>query len=305
MAGVFARKQLNLVPALDLERDFMLAVNHLVPHWEFGIFQDIDEFFKAINPFLPPSIADSVGFVERRQLLTDNGDYVINEGLPTRNLMINVYLPETPVEGLNLQDMIFMSLSSSETLTYRMDRDEHPGYFDRHNIDWSIFERTIEAESRPKVLEYSDVVPVFVARRTALTGSSGTDFRNDRLEVPELITFPLDGGRSAEFTLVSFAVYHPGHYFALGKSFPSREWYVYNDESVLKPSVRDINKELSKNAVLLFYVKRSKHTHCHIPQPIENWSITSLITQHLRDRLVPRVKKMMKKAKKAEKRLRR
>lgn len=301
LAGVFARKQLNLVPALDLERDFMATIQYIQPDWEFGIFQDIDEFFKAIFQFFPDSIANSIGFVQRRQLSADDGSYIINAGNVHRSPMITINLPETPIEGLGLQDLIFSYMSQSETISYTIDRGSHPLYFTRHGIDWGIFDRRIEVETQPKVLEYADVVPIFIARRTQMTGSNSRDFRKDKLDVPESILLPLHTGQNVQYTLVSFAVYHPGHYFAYGKSYPSTEWFLYNDETVQRPDTSNIINELERNAVMLFYVKTARHVPCQIPVQVEKWAITSLIVQHLRSNFVDRVKKMVKKAKKADK----
>ena len=72
------------------------------------------------------------------------------------------------------------------------------------------------------------------------------DFRTDELVVPEFLELPLEDGTRIRYNLVSFAVYHPGHYIAYGKSFPSREWFCYNDETVTKPTVEEVVHELSK-----------------------------------------------------------
>ena len=279
----------------------MATIQYIRPDWEFGRFQDIDEFFKAIFPFFPDSIANSIGFVERRQLSADNGAYIINEGNVNRSPMITVNLPETAIKGLSLQDLIFSYMSQSETISYTINRSDHPIYFNRHGIDWRIFDRSIEAETLPKVLEYSDVVPIFIARRTELTGSNSRDFRKDQLDIPESILLPLHNGQTVQYTLVSFAVYRPGHYFAYGKSYPSTDWFLYNDETVQKPDTFDIINELERNAVMLFYVKKGRHVTCNIPVQVEKLAITSLIVQHIRSCFVDRVKKMVKQAKKADK----
>jgi hypothetical protein len=279
----------------------MATILHIRPEWSFGQFQDIDEFFKAIFPFIPDSITNFIGFVERRELSTDNGAYIINRGNSIRSPMITINLPETPIKGLSLQDLVFSFMSQSETINFRMDRDDHPAYFERHGINAFIYQREILAQTKPKVLKYAEVVPIFIARRTELTGSNSRDFRNDQLDIPEYIMLPLHNGQNVQYTLVSFAVYHPGHYFAYGKSYPSTEWFLYNDESVQRPDTSEIIEELEKNAVMLFYVKKGSHVPCPIPAPIENWSISSLVVQHIRSHLVDRVKKMIKNAKKAEK----
>ena len=278
----------------------MATISHLIPDWQFGQFQDIDEFFKTIFPFLPNTVANSIGFNERQPLSTDNGDYIINEGVLTRNPMVTVHLPERPVAGFKLQDLVHQTLSQSVNLDYTINREEHLAYFDHHQIHWSIFEQRIQAQMQPRVFDYANVVPVFIARRTRLTGSAGRDFRTDRLEIPESLILPLHDGRSDVFTLVSFAVYHPGHYLAYTKAYPSAEWFVYNDESVIKPNNSDIMNELQNNAVMIFYVKRGTSLNCPIPEPVEKWSITSLIIQHMRDRLVPRIKKLVKRTEKEE-----
>lgn len=277
----------------------MVTIQHIRPDWHFGEFQDIDEFLKAIFPFIPHTIANSIGFVEREELSTYNGEYIINPGTPTRNPMITVNLPEIPIQGLKLQDLVMYRMSEGELIDYRIEREDHPAYFERNGIDPFVFERQIQAVKKPKVLEYADVVPIFVARRTQMTGSNSRDFRQDELHVPEFLNLPLHDGQLVEYTLVSFAVYHPGHYFAYGKSYPSIEWFLYNDDLVQRPSNSDIITELEKNAVMLFYVKKGRHVACPLPAHIENWSINSLIVQHIRSRLVDRIEKMIKKSKKA------
>ena len=258
IAGVFGRKQLNFLPSLDLEGDMMETVEKLVPIWEFGTFQDIDEFLKLIFTFFPPSITNIIGYEAQERLTTSTGGYIINEGIRHRIPMVTVHLPDRP--------------SSGGSLT------------------------TINVEQR--VNEYADVVPVFIPRRTSTGGSSRQDFRTDSISNAEMITFPIHDGRSAEFTLTGFAVYRPGHYYAYTKHFPTREWLCYNDAQVTAASGEEVLRDLQNNAVMLFYVKRGASVATVVPRPIQNWSVTSMIVQHMRDSLARRIKKMMKKSRK-------
>lgn len=304
IASIFARKQLNLLPALDLERDFLIGLQQMIPHWHFGRFYDIDEFLKAIFPFLPYSIADSIGLVERRVVSTvsEAGPYIINAGTLTRNPMLTIHLPGTEVSGLSLQDLVNGALTQSDTIEYTINRDEHPQYFEQNNILWSIYEQSIQAQIRTKVIDYSNVVPIFLARRTQLTGSSGKDFRVDRLEIPEILALPLsEDGQIAEYVLVSFAVYHPGHYLAFGKSFPSADWFVYNDDHVYPPQVSEVVNELERHAVMLFYVRKGKSVSTRIPEDVKKLAIANMVVQHARESLAKRIKRITKRARKSEK----
>lgn len=275
----------------------MATINYVMPDWEFGKFQDIDEFFKTIFMYLPQSVTDTVGFLQKEEIVVQGNGFVINEGRIEREQMITIKLPasKSKSKNLNLQELINCNLSQAESRSYTIHRQEHPIYFLQANIGSSIYEHNVQVIAQPKVLEYSDVVPVFIARRTRMTGSNSKDFRNDHIEIPELVTFPLHNGSSAEFTLVSFAVYHTGHYLAYGKSFPSRDWFVYNDHVVESPSYKKILEELENNAVMLFYVRKGSSINTPIPEPIEKWSLTSMIIQHMRSKLLPRIKKILKK----------
>ena len=248
---------------------------------------------------MPQSVTDTVGFLQKEEIAVQGNGYVINEGRIEREQMITIKLPENKnkFKNLNLQELINCNLSQAESRSYTIHRQEHPLYFLQMNMGSTIYEQNVQVIAQPKVLEYSDVVPVFIARRTRMTGSNSKDFRNDRIEIPELVTFPLQNGSSAEFTLVSFAVYHTGHYMAYGKSFPSRDWFVYNDDIVESPSYKIISEELEINAVMLFYVRKKASVYTQIPEPIEKWSITSMIIQHMRSKLLPRIKKILKRRK--------
>ena len=290
---------MNYLPAIDLERDIIPTINHLIPEWEFGLFQDIDEFLKSIFIFFPESVSGMIGYVYREQISTEDGSYLINRGNVIRNPMVNVVLPTGSATGLSLQDLVNQALSIGSVCDYTMRYDEHPLYFQQQGIEYPVIEHRTTIKTEPKVSEYADVVPVFIARRNSLTGSNRKDFRTDELEIPELITFPLENGQSAQFTLISFAVYHPGHYLAYSKSFPSREWFCYNDESVSKPTVPEILTELRKHAVMIFYVRRGRSVDTPIPEAIRNWAVFSMTIQHMRDRLVPRIKKLAGTSKKS------
>lgn len=295
IANVFARKQLNYLPAIDLERDMVAAINTLIPEWEFGIFQDIDEFLKAIFMFFPESVSSEIGYVSRDQISTEDGSYLVNRGLVIRHPMVQVVLPLGSVAGLSLQDLVNQALSYGTVCDYTMKYDEHPGYFTAHGIEFPTITAATTIITEPKVSAYADVVPVFIARRNHITSSgSRRDYRDDKIVVPELITFPLENGQSAQFTLVSFAVYHPGHYLTYSKSFPSREWFCYNDESVTKPTTAEVVNELTKHAVMLFYVRRGRSVETPIPEAVNNLAVFSMAIQHMRDRLVPRIQKMVK-----------
>ena len=301
IAGVFGRKQLNFLPSLDLEGDMMETVEKLVPIWEFGTFQDIDEFLKLIFTFFPPSITNIIGYEAQERLTTSTGGYIINEGIRHRIPMVTVHLPDRPSSGgsLNLQHLINAALSGVDQRDYTIHRVEHPQFFEENpetTRGRMQVLTTINVEQR--VNEYADVVPVFIPRRTSTGGSSRQDFRTDSISNAEMITFPIHDGRSAEFTLTGFAVYRPGHYYAYTKHFPTREWLCYNDAQVTAASGEEVLRDLQNNAVMLFYVKRGASVATVVPRPIQNWSVTSMIVQHMRDSLARRVKKMMKKSRK-------
>lgn len=276
--------------------DLMLTINHVMPDWQFGMFQDIDEFFKRIFMHLPVRVTKTVGFFQKEKIIVQEGGYVINEGRSEREQMITIKLPEKKSKHtiLNLQELINRSLSQEDIRSFTIHWDDHPLYFEQQNIQFPVCEKKVQITAQPRVLEYSDVVPVFIARRTRMTGSNSNDFRNDHIEISESINFPLHDGSSAEFNLISFAVYHTGHYLTYSKSFPDRKWFVYNDHAIGSPGNEQILEEAQKNAVMLFYVRKGASLLTEIPEPIKEWSITSMIIQHMRDSLYPRIKKILK-----------
>lgn len=307
MAGVFARKQLNLLPAIDLRRDMIPMINYVYGDaWRIGAFEDIDEFFKLIFPEFTnssggPSLAESIGYIWRDEYRTGDIRYLINPGVLTPEPMLKVNLPDGSADGLNLQFLVDRTLASEDTHDYTMRYDEHPQYFLQRGLEFPIESVRITAVSQPKVVRYANVVPIFITRRSRLTGSNKKDFRTDQLVIPEFLELPLEDGTRLRFNLVSFAVYHPGHYIAYGKSFPSREWFCYNDETVTKPTVEEVVNELTKHAVMLFYVQVSNSVATPIPEPLKNWAIFNMVIQHMRSSLVPRITKMIRKSKKKSK----
>ena len=274
------------------------TINNFIPEWRFGDFQDIDEFLKSIFLFFPESLFRMIGYVSRDRVTTADERYLINPGFEIRNPMVNIVLPPGSAHGMNLQDLVNEALSLGTYCDFQMKYDEHPMYFAMNEIQFPTVKFFTTIKKQPKVLEYGDIVPVFIGRRCRDTGSASKDFRADEINVPELITFPLQDGRTEHFTLISFAVYRPGHYYAYAKHFPSREWFCYNDQTVTKPDNELILKELRKNAVMLFYVRAGRSVHTRIPEEVENFAIFSMTVQHMRDTLVPRIEKLVRDSKK-------
>lgn len=272
----------------------MTTVQHLTPHWDFGTFQDVDEFLKLIFAFFPPSITNIIGYEARERSTTLDGRYVVNEGVPLRVPMVTVHLPDRPQASLDFQELVNAALGGFDTREYTFHRTEHPEYFRLNNIRPPVSRAASEIMVQQRVTAYADVVPVFVARRTNAFGSNRETFRKDLLTNLEMITFPLDDGQTADFTLTAFVVYVPGHYYAVTKSFPSRQWLCYNDESVTVIPREKIISDLQKSAVMLFYVKKGSSCETEIPAHIRDWSMTSLIVQHMQNDLVRRVKKLVK-----------
>lgn len=290
---------------VDLKIDLIPAIEEMVPEWQFGVFQDIDEFFKAIFPYFSPSVQNSIGYDSRTVLTADAGAYVVSPGQPIRNPMIHVNLPEVPMEGLRLEDLVIQTLTVPETREYTLSREDHPGFFEQHAIDAFTFDHRAEIQATPQVIGYSTVIPVFVARRTQMTGSNRRDFRTDQLIVNEFLHLPLPDGSTETFILTNFAVYHPGHYLAYSKVFPYSTWYEFNDAQVTKVAdqkeLGDLVKELGSKAVMLFYVKRQFSERVAIPEPVQNYALQSLITQHMNERLLKRISSTLKVEKKKTK----
>lgn len=265
------------------------------PSWEFGIFQDVDEFLKKIFVFFPESLASSIGYLYKEQLIAADMSYLINPGDFQRNSMVLTVLPPVKfTSNLKLQDMVNDALIFGSECDFRMEKWDHPNYFLIHDINPLIEKINILATREPKVYQYADVVPVFIARRDKWNKTGAINFRNDDIEVPEIMTFPLhDGQRSETYTLVSFVVYHSNHYFSYSKEYPSRNWYCYNDETVTMPSIAEVIRELRRNAVMIFYVKKGCSLSPEIPEDLHNWAVFSMTIQHMRDKLVPRMEKLV------------
>lgn len=271
----------------------MATISYFDPDWRFGYFQDIDEFLKMIFLYFPPSITSKIGCMVRERITTMDGTYVINAGVPNPLPMVTVHLPERrSSESLDFQLLVSVALSGEDMRDYNIDRLDHPRYFNQNGIPASASRVPIQVRVEKIVNQYADVVPVFVARRTRLQGSTRNDLRDDPLHNIEMIHLPLENGTLCPYTLTAFAVYKPGHYYAYTKRFPTREWLCYNDEKVTVASPEEVSKALRTNAVMIFYVKQGASVHTEIPEPIREWSMFSLILQHMSDSLYRRIKKM-------------
>lgn len=298
MAIVFARKQLAHLPQIDMHRDIMPTISALHPDWEFGHFQDIDEFFRVLSAHLPIHVLQRLGYVKSFQLSAHG--YQISRGDETHDSMLMVNFPAGE-KSHNLVDLIDASLRVEEEREYRLNRFDHFGFFDRYPGTGRPNEesRLVTATYRPIPVQYEDIIPVFLVRRTSSLRSNKKDFRTDRVNVPESITFPMeDGTRTGEYNLISFAVYHPGHYLAYSKNYPSRQWHCFNDAEVSVPSMSEIKNELEKHAVMIFYVRKGLSLAPEIPEEVKNWAVSASIAQHHKDRLVPLISKMLLKTKK-------
>lgn len=278
------------------------AIKLMNPAWRFGNFQDIDEFFKMIFPFFSAAVQNSIGYDSKEVLSAEGDGYLIRDGPPIRNPMIHVNLPEiASKEALNLHALIINALTQPESREYKISRDDHPKYFEQNGIYPFTYDLDIQIQARTEVISYSSVIPVFIARRTRLTGSNSRDFRKDFVHVHEFLRLPLPNGQVEEFTLINFAVYHPGHYYAYSKSFPHLVWHEFNDAEVTRfqrdKDIEALGEELNKNAVMLFYVRRGASAHTDIPEQISNYATQSMVIQHMNHRLNNRISKKLDKSK--------
>ena len=270
----------------------MLTVKNLLPGWEFGRFQDIDEFLKRIYHHFSLNVTSMLGYSAVEVIKTIGfEEYVINEGIPIEEPILTVNLPEVKSEkALNLRDLIIQSLNEGETRDFQMYRDLHPIFFETRNIHWDQEVISVQTQSHIQNVEFNVVLPVFIARRTDHKNSTSKDFRKDNVAIPDRLSLELADGSTEVFTLVAAAIYCPGHYYAVTKSYPDRIWKRYDDKRVtLVEFNEDFKDELTKKAVMVFYIKEGYSTDTHVNDDLRSWALLSMINQHFNEKIVPEI----------------
>ena len=278
--------------SLGLENDMMALLKRVAPYWEFGAYQDIDEFFKLIYVYFSVDFGYLFGYEAVEVLETVGPERsVINNGLYISEPMLTVKLPQTKSKrDLFLPDLINQTLKGAEFRDYKMFREYNAGYFERNHISWDKEVITVKAQSRKYDHNFKDILPIFIARRTKYTNSKERDFRNDRIIIPDTLVLDLNNdGTRVEFILVSVAIYIPGHYNALTKSYPDRIWLRYDDSRVEKLKAEKIIEETADKAVMVFYVRKSRSVETPIPQNVRNLALIRMMNQHIIEEIVKQI----------------
>ncbi len=195
--------------------------------------------------------------------------YLISQGAEEHEPLLIIKLPEDTKKH-NLRQLVNGKLFSSDLNDYTMQPEDHLHYFMERGLPYQNLK--IQAISSKIITRFSDILPIFLVR-----GRENEKAVRDEIEVSEFMHFEGAG----DYVLISFAVYLSHHYYSYVRSSADLRWYCHNDSSVSHVSFKDLEKDLKKRAVLLFYVRDRIIDEPEIPGLLRFYAEEANKLQHL------------------------